>query len=75
MRGDHWRIFLVLPGVNLDPVPPLYLITVHYNGNATIQSASTSRRIRVESERTGLERSPSQSRLSCPEMVPVPLAI
>ena len=50
----RWRISLVLPGVNLDPVPPSYLITVHYGGDETTGSASTRRRIRLESERAGL---------------------
>jgi hypothetical protein len=52
-RG-RWRISLVLPGVNLDPVAPSYLITVHYDGDWTLGQATTSRRIRLESERAGL---------------------
>jgi hypothetical protein len=55
-RVNHgrWRISLVLPGVNLDPVPPLYLITVHYSGDHTHARASATHRIRLESERAGL---------------------
>ena len=49
----RWRISLVLPGVNLDPSPPSYLITVHYKGNNTTQQAITTRRIRIECERAG----------------------
>jgi len=50
----RWRISLILPGVNLDPLPPSYLITIHYNGDPTLQPARTSRRIRLESEPAGL---------------------
>ncbi len=53
IRG-RWRISLVLPGVNLDPVPPQYLITVRYGGDTATQPASTQRRVRLESERAGL---------------------
>ena len=49
----RWRISLILPGVDLDPVPPSYLIKVHYTGDQTIRQANTSRRIRLESERAG----------------------
>ena len=45
---------MVLPGINLDPVPPSYLITVHYSGDKTYQQATANRRIRLESERAGL---------------------
>lgn len=54
VKHGRWRISLVLPGVNLDPVPPLYLITVHYSGDHTHGQASARRRIRLESERAGL---------------------
>ena len=54
VQNGRWRISLVLPGVNLDPTPPNYLITVHYSGDRTIKQASTSRRVRLESERAGL---------------------
>jgi len=50
----RWRISLVLPGVNLDPVPPTYVITVHYEGDNTTHQATTTGRIRAESERAGL---------------------
>ncbi len=50
----RWRISLVLPGVNLDPVPPTYVITVHYDGDNSTQPATATRRIRIESERAGL---------------------
>jgi hypothetical protein len=50
----RWRISRVLPGVNLDPVPPTYVITVHYKGDTTTRQATTTRRIRIESERSGL---------------------
>jgi hypothetical protein len=50
----RWRISRVLPGVNLDPVPPIYVITVHYKGDTTTHQATTTRRIRIESEPSGL---------------------
>ncbi len=50
----RWRSSLVLPGINLDPVPPSYLITVRYNGQDDLLPATTSRRIRLESERADL---------------------
>ncbi len=53
-KHGHWRISLVLPGVNLDHLPPSYLITVRYGGDRTLQPARASRRIRLESERAGL---------------------
>jgi hypothetical protein len=55
-RVDHgrWRISLPLPGVNLDPIPPLYQITIHYSGDHTHTHASATHRIRLESERAGL---------------------
>ena len=46
----HWRLSLVLPGVNLDPLPPRYLIIVHYPGDSSTEPASDQRRIRIESE-------------------------
>ncbi len=49
----HWKIAVILPALNLDPTPPSYLITVRYGGNSTTQSATTTRRIRLESERAG----------------------
>jgi Bacterial Ig-like domain (group 3)/Glycine rich protein len=56
VRVDHgrWRISLMLPAVNLDPVLPSYLITIRYSGDHNLQQASTSRRIRLEAERAGL---------------------
>ena len=54
VAGGHWHISLVLPGVNLDPVPPRYLIVVRYHGDHTIGPASARRLVRVESERAGL---------------------
>jgi CSLREA domain-containing protein len=55
-RVNHgrWRASLVAPGVNLDPLPPRYLITIRYSGDNSFQPARTSRRIRLESERAGL---------------------
>ena len=50
----RWRIALILPGVNLDPLPPRYLITIHYSGDLNLQPVSTSRRLRLESEPAGL---------------------
>jgi hypothetical protein len=50
----RWRISLVLPGVNLDAIPPTYVITVHYEGDNTTQQATTTGRIRAESERASL---------------------
>ena len=52
-RGG-WRVSLILPGVNLDPLPPRYLIIVRYHGDNTIRQASAARHIRVESERAAL---------------------
>ena len=49
-RGG-WRVSLILPGVNLDPLPPRYLIIARYHGDDTIRQASAARHIRVESER------------------------
>ena len=54
VRGGRWRVSLVLPGVNLDPVPPLYLLTVRYSGDQITAPATAERRIRLESERAGL---------------------
>jgi virginiamycin B lyase len=55
-RVDHgrWRIALILPAVNLDPIPPSYLITVRYRGDNNFDQAGSSRRVRLESERAGL---------------------
>ena len=52
-RGG-WRVSLILPGVNLDPLPPRYLIIVRYHGDDAIRQASAARHIRVESERAAL---------------------
>ena len=52
-RGG-WRVSLILPGVNLDPLPPRYLIIVRYHGDNTTRQASAARHIRVESERAAL---------------------
>jgi adhesin/invasin len=52
-RGG-WRVSLILSGVNLDPLPPRYLIVVRYHGDDTLGQASAARHIRVESERAGL---------------------
>ena len=54
INHGRWRISLVLPGVNLDPIPPNYLITVHYSGDRNHSQASAKRRIQLESERAGL---------------------
>ncbi len=51
-RG-RWRISLILPGVNLDPIPPSYLITVRFSGDDNFDQAGSSRRVRLESERAG----------------------
>ena len=50
----RWRVSMVLPGVNLDPNPPSYLITIRYGGDDTTAGASANRRIQLESERAGL---------------------
>jgi hypothetical protein len=52
-RGG-WRVSLILPGLNLDPLPPRYLMIVRYHGDDTIRQASAARHIRVESERAAL---------------------
>jgi CSLREA domain-containing protein len=54
VNHGRWRTSLVAPGINLDPLPPRYLITIRYSGDHALQPASTSRRIRLESERAGL---------------------
>jgi hypothetical protein len=54
VSGGHWRVSLVLPGVNLDPLPPLYLLTARYSGDRTTAPATAKRRIRLESELAGL---------------------
>ena len=54
VHHGRWRINLALPGVNLDPLPPSYLINVHYSGDHNLQPATTTRRIRLETERAGL---------------------
>jgi adhesin/invasin len=53
IRGG-WRVSLILPGVNRDPLPPRYLIIVRYHGDDTLGPASATHPIRVESERAGL---------------------
>ena len=52
-RGG-WRVSLILPGINLDPLPPRYLLIVRYHGDDTIRQASAARHIRIESERAAL---------------------
>jgi CSLREA domain-containing protein len=47
VRRGRWKISLVAPGVNLDPLPPRYLITVRYSGDRSLQPARTSRRVRL----------------------------
>jgi hypothetical protein len=42
-----------VPGINRDPLPPTYLITIHYSGDHNLQPATTTRRIRLEVERAG----------------------
>jgi predicted outer membrane repeat protein len=54
LEGGRWRVSLVLPGVNLDPLPPRYLLTARYSGDQTTETATAKRRIRLESERAGL---------------------
>jgi hypothetical protein len=54
VNGGHWRVSLKLPGVNLDQVAPRYLLTAHYSGDQTTAPATAKRRIRLESERAGL---------------------
>ncbi len=53
VRHGRWRVSLVVPGVNLDPLPPMYLITAHYGGDRSTAQASRTRRVRIESERAG----------------------
>ncbi|MBV9685310.1 MAG: hypothetical protein JO046_26185 [Solirubrobacterales bacterium] len=54
VNQGRWKISIVLPGVNLDPVPPGYKITFQYTGDNKTEPATTSRRIRLESERANL---------------------
>jgi hypothetical protein len=50
----HWHVSVILPGVNLDPVPPSYQIVVRYSGDSSHGPATAERRIRIESEPVGL---------------------
>jgi hypothetical protein len=52
--AGRWRFSVVVPGINLDPLPPSYLIVVHYGGANSGGSVSAERRIRVESEPAAL---------------------
>ncbi|MBV8947491.1 MAG: beta-propeller fold lactonase family protein, partial [Solirubrobacterales bacterium] len=54
VRGGRWQISIVLPALNLDPVPPRYSITIRYHGDLTLAPASAERQVRMESERAGL---------------------
>jgi hypothetical protein len=54
VAGGRWRFSLVVPGVNLDPVPPSYLIVVHFGGANSEGPVSAERRICIESEPAGL---------------------
>ena len=54
VNGGHWRVSLTLPGVNLDPVAPRYLLTARYSGDQTTAPATAERQIRLEIERAGL---------------------
>jgi len=54
VHHGRWRISLVVPAVNLDPLAPDYLITIHYSGDPTHGQSTTSRHVRLESERSGL---------------------
>ena len=54
VTDGRWQISLLLPGVDLDPVPPSYLITVRYGGDNTLGAGTAERHIRLESERVGL---------------------
>jgi hypothetical protein len=56
VNHGRWQLSLVLPGVNLDPLPPSYLITVHYSGDPNTAPTTVKRRIRLESERAELNR-------------------
>jgi DNA-binding beta-propeller fold protein YncE len=49
----RWRVSLILAGVNLDPIPPSYLIVARYRRHRAAGPATT-RRLRLESERAGL---------------------
>jgi hypothetical protein len=48
----RWRISLVLPAVNLDPMPPDYPITVHYRGDQHHNQARAKRRANAPSFRS-----------------------
>ncbi len=54
VKGGRWRVSLVLPGVDLDPLPPRYLLAARYSGDQNTEPATAKRRIRLESERAGL---------------------
>jgi hypothetical protein len=46
----RWRARLTVPGIDVDPRPPLYTITVSYGGKTTIKPGSATTRIRFEVE-------------------------
>ena len=54
VRHGHWRISLIVPGVNLDPGPSTYLVAVHYEGGGATSPATTARRVMLEVESAGL---------------------
>jgi hypothetical protein len=54
VHDGRWQISLVVPAVNLDPLAPEYVITIHYSGDATHSQNTTSRHVRLESERADL---------------------
>jgi hypothetical protein len=51
--GDgRWQVTLLLPAIDPNPPLPSYLITAHYSGDQDDEPATTSRHIRLESERS-----------------------
>ncbi|MBV9049458.1 MAG: hypothetical protein JOY58_14375 [Solirubrobacterales bacterium] len=50
VRHGRWHISLLLPGVNLDPIGPRYLITIDYSGDSSIKQAARKLLLRLESE-------------------------
>lgn len=55
VRHGHWRISLIVPGANRDPVPPSYLISLRYRRAGSAGADTARRRVRLGVERAGLQ--------------------
>jgi hypothetical protein len=54
ISNGRWRLRLRVPGMNRDPLAPLYLIVIHYDGDRTTHAGTIRRLVRIESESAGL---------------------